>query len=195
MDEHTGVLLQRWQEGDERAAADIFDRYVHRLIALARTRLDDDLRKRVDPEDVVQSAYGSFFRRAAEGAFEVEESGDLWRLLATITINKLRKQYRFHTARKRSIYQERSHVDANQREVAQAVSNAATPDEAMVLIEVLDEVLSTLDQSQRLIVEMRMAGWDVAEIALESKRTERTVRRVIDRFGKRLTQKLHNETP
>lgn len=196
MDEQTDLVLQRWQDGDDRAADEIVDRYLHRLVALARTRLDGNLRKRVDPEDVVQSAYGSFFRRASEGAFELRESGDLWRLLATITVNKSRKQFRFHTAQKRSIFQEAGQGDdASVREAAEAVTNPPTPDEAMVLVEELEEILSTLDSVQRQIVEMRMAGSNVAEIASESERTERTVRRVIDRFGKRLEQRLNSETP
>lgn len=196
MDEQTDILLQRWQHGDDRAAAEIVDRYLHRLVALARTRLDGNLQKRIDPEDVVQSAYGSFFRRAAEGAFDIKESGDLWRLLATITVNKLRKQYRFHTAQKRSILREASQgADTSLREAANAVTNAPTPDEEMVLVEVMEEVLSSLDPVQRQIVEMRMVGWKVAEIACESERTERTVRRVIERFGNRLEQRLDSEIP
>ena len=40
------------------------------------------------------------FRRAGDN-YVLERQGDLWRLLAAITINKLRGQVKFHTAKKR----------------------------------------------------------------------------------------------
>ena len=46
-------LLVRWRAGDQQAAAELFRRYTHRLVALARSRLPACLTPRVDPEDVV----------------------------------------------------------------------------------------------------------------------------------------------
>ena len=53
-------LLNRWREGDERAARALFQNYTARLIALVRSHLSEKLSRRLDPEDVVQSAYRSF---------------------------------------------------------------------------------------------------------------------------------------
>ena len=195
MDKQSHILLQRWQDGDADAATEIFDLYVHRLVALARTKLNESIQSRLDPSDVVQSAYGSFFRRAAAGAFEIENDGDLWQLLATITVNKLRKKIRFHTARKRSVYYEVDKVEGSiQWEAIRAATNVPTPDEALALIEILEQILGTLEESPRQIVEMRLAGWGVADIAERSERTERTVRRVVNLFGKRLQQRMNGET-
>src|ERR1700679_4129725 len=60
-DEWSGDLLARWRAGDQQAATEMFHRYANRLILLARSRLSPRLSHRVDPEDVVQSAYRSFF--------------------------------------------------------------------------------------------------------------------------------------
>lgn len=49
-----------YQAGQSEAATAIFDRYVARLIALARSRIGAKLGRRVDAEDIVQSAYRSF---------------------------------------------------------------------------------------------------------------------------------------
>jgi len=49
--------------GGDAAAREFFGRFTHQLIALAFRRLDAGLRHKVDPEDVVQSAYKSFFVR------------------------------------------------------------------------------------------------------------------------------------
>src|SRR5262245_46342185 len=96
-------LLQRVEAGDSEAAAAVFDRYIERLLALARARINAQLRRRVDADDVVQSAYRSFFVHAENGEYSLGESGDLWRLLAQITINKLYSQVEKHTAARRNV--------------------------------------------------------------------------------------------
>src|SRR5271156_4863230 len=81
-------LMACWREGDQQAAADLFRRYASRLIALVRSRLSSKLPCRIDPEDVVLSAYRSFFGDAREGHFEIRHGGNLWQLLVTITLHK-----------------------------------------------------------------------------------------------------------
>src|SRR4051812_1243006 len=71
-------LLARFGGPDEDAAADVlFRRYAEQLTALARSRLSRTLASRVDPEDVVQSAYRSFFLLIRTGEVRLHESGDL----------------------------------------------------------------------------------------------------------------------
>ena len=112
-EEDSVELLKRWKMGDERAAQALFDRYVERLIGLARNRLSERMRRRVEPEDVVQSAYRSFFKKAGDGRYSLDRSGDLWKLLAAITVSKVRGQVEFHTAQKRGVYDEESVVAAD----------------------------------------------------------------------------------
>jgi len=81
MDRPSDELLRRYREGGESAAAEIFDRYVARLTRLARSRMAARLARRIDPEDVVLSAYRSFFVAARRDRFALRRSGDLWRLL------------------------------------------------------------------------------------------------------------------
>ena len=61
-------LVARWQAGDEAAAEALFARYADRLTQLAASRLARRLAARIDPEDVVMSAYRSFFVGAHEKA-------------------------------------------------------------------------------------------------------------------------------
>src|SRR5947207_198270 len=80
-------LLARYVGDREEAAANaMFRRYADKLEALARSRLSKSLASRIDADDVVQSAYRSFFRIAGKGNVELLESGDLWRLLVRITL-------------------------------------------------------------------------------------------------------------
>src|SRR5262245_34891463 len=92
LDKIDAALVARWQKGDQAAAAELFQRYAGRLVALARSQLSDKLAQRVDPEDVVQSVYRSFFVDSREGRYQVERGGDLWQLLVTMTLHKLANQ-------------------------------------------------------------------------------------------------------
>src|SRR5437899_8297734 len=94
-------LVEQWQAGDEAAAKELFDTYVERLMALARRRLSQRLASRVDPEDVVQSVFRTFFCRAKEGKFQIKDQDDLCKLLMRITVHKVLKQVEHHTAGKR----------------------------------------------------------------------------------------------
>src|SRR6516165_3386835 len=91
-DAEASELLARWQNGDQAAATELFRRYAARLIALAKSRLSARLSNRVDPEDVVQSVYRSFFAESRDGRYQLERGGDLWQLLVTITLHKLANQ-------------------------------------------------------------------------------------------------------
>jgi RNA polymerase sigma-70 factor, ECF subfamily len=57
------ALMTDLRLGEQAAAETVFSRYAQQLIALARTKLDQRLQQRVDPEDVIQSVYKSFFLR------------------------------------------------------------------------------------------------------------------------------------
>ena len=56
------------------------------------------------------SALGSFCRQATDGAYRFDHTGAVWRLLRTITINKIRKQGK----RRRPEIQQRVPIDSEQ---------------------------------------------------------------------------------
>ena len=191
-DEENSIhLLQRWRDGDESAATEIFEKYVNRLCGLARTRLSQRMQRRVEAEDIVQSAYRSFFRRAGEH-YTLEKEGDLWRLLAAITVNKVRGQVEFHTAKKRGVYSEES-MAADQsviRVPPEIVSEEPNPDDAAVMVEELSDLLKSLDETQRSIIELSMQQLSIGQISKEIHRSERTVRRTIQQVREELERRL-----
>ncbi len=186
-------LLARWKAGNQDAAQEIVDRYVTRLIALARTRLSSKLRRRVDPEDVVQSAYRSFFRHAADDRYVLERSGDLWRLLAAIVMNKLHGQVEYHSAKKRSVRMEESQVQRSEKSSVidpTAFVKQPTSEEMLGVNEELQKTMTELPQMHQKILEMRLQGHNVPEIAVEIGRSERTVRRALEHVKSLLSQRL-----
>lgn len=185
-------LLARYQEGDERAAEEIFERYIDRLTRLARSRLSPKLAHRMDAEDVVMSAWRSFFVAAGAGKFSLKRSGDLWRLLVSITLHKLYHQARRHTAEKRNVAGELALDQCDS--IAIAIDRQATPDEAVALAEEMQHIMAGLDDFGRRVLELRLQGETHAEIAADTQRSERSVRRKLHEIQTRLTTRFGTET-
>lgn len=185
-------LMARWRDGDEQAAALLFDRYLDQLVRLARTRLSDRMQRRVAAEDVVQSAYRSFFRKAREGRYTLEKSGDLWRLLAAITMCKLRGQVEFHTAQKRGVYTEESTAgNASVYGVPpEMIVRQPSPDDAAAVVEELKQVMQTLDELPRQILELALQNHTIEEIGDQVHRSPRTIRRSLQQVRDELEKRL-----
>ncbi len=181
-------LLARVREGDERVAKTLFEQYLVRLTALARSRLAAKLAARVDPEDVVQSAYRSFFAGAREGRFSIERSGDLWRLLVTVTLRKLYRQVARHTAEARDVGRE-ARASRDGDPLALIAGREPTPDEVVAVAEELEALLSSLDSGQRRVLELRLQGESLDDIARLVGRSERTVRRTLQEIRRAFAQR------
>ena len=171
-------LVASFRGGDEAAATALFERYFARLAALVRGRLGAKLRARVDADDVAMSAYRSFFVRAAAGQFELEESGDLWRLLARMALHKLSHQVERHTAEKRAVSHEERLTDSNglTRDIA---SLEPSPEEAAAVADELEFIMRSLNETERRTLELRLQGELLEAIAAELGQSERTVRRTL----------------
>jgi RNA polymerase sigma-70 factor, ECF subfamily len=181
-------LLARLRAGDQQAAADLFQRYARRMIGLARRHLDGQLRRKVDPEDVMQSVFKSFFHRHAAGAFALENWDSLWALLVTITLRKCGHQLEHFQAACRNLRREETLLAAADSASSwEARGSEPTPLEAALLGEVVEQLLrSQSDERERQIVMMSLQGYTPLEISTAVGRSERTVQRVLSRVQHRL---------
>lgn len=186
MDEPSEQLLARLQAGDDAAAEEIFRRYVGRLTVFARARLAPRVAKRIDPEDVVLSAYRSFFVRARDGRLSLRRSGDLWRLLVAITLNKVRHQVAHHQAEKRSIRREQDLLEV----ITEPMVRHPTPQHVIAAADELEQIMAALPALKRRILELRLLDYEVSEIATDIGRSERTVRRMLDDLHALLKRRL-----
>src|SRR3954447_18164462 len=96
-------LMRRLRLGSEDAATQIYLRYAHRLRALARAQSSPELARRVDADEIVQSIFGSFFRAASTGHYDVPVGEKLWKLFLVIALNKIRAKGAFHRAARRDV--------------------------------------------------------------------------------------------
>jgi RNA polymerase sigma-70 factor (ECF subfamily) len=181
-------VMARLRVGDETAAREIFQRFVQKLVQLARRQFDAVLRRKVDPEDVVQSAYKSFFLRYGEGKLEVEGWGNLWGLLTLITLRKCLDRVKYHRAAGRDAQREAAAQPgaAGAEPWWEAVAREPTPEEAAVLAETVEQLLRDLDEEERPVLEMSLQGYTTQEISQQLVLAERSVRRLRERFRKQL---------
>jgi hypothetical protein len=83
------LCVDQLKRGDRDAAPLVWQRYFHRLVALARARPHAVPWRAADEEDVALSAFDSFFRRAERGQFPgLEDRDDLWQVLFVLTVRK-----------------------------------------------------------------------------------------------------------
>ncbi|MCI0359885.1 MAG: sigma-70 family RNA polymerase sigma factor [Planctomycetaceae bacterium] len=169
---------------DPRAA---FEHFTRRLIGLARIHLRGRLEHKIDPEDVVQSAYKSCLLRCGEGAIEAEGWEGLWGLLTQITIRKCADRARYYQAECRDLGRETEspELDSNPAWL-EIAGREPTPEEAAVLAETVADLLAQLSGRERMIVELSLQGYSTQEICAQTGRAERSVRRVRERVRIRL---------
>ena len=179
-------MLARLQARDDDAAREVFQRFACRLIALAHRRLDNVLRLKVDPEDVVQSAYKSFFRRHDEGKLEVVNWNSLWGLLTLITLRKCADRAAYHRAARRDAAREAAAPNDDSPPWPEAPGREPTPLEAALLRETVEQLFADLSEQERPVIELSLQGYSTAEISERLGQPERTVRRVRERIRKRL---------
>jgi RNA polymerase sigma-70 factor (ECF subfamily) len=181
-EDRSGDLVARWRQGDQQAAAQLFHRYAERLIVLARSHLTPKLAQRVDPEDVVQSVYRSFFAETRAGRYEFDRGGDLWHLLVAITHHKLYDQVKHNTRQKRAVAREQN-LGKNGSFYGLETTLLArepTPLEAAALSDTIEQLMRHLKPMHRNVFELRLKGYSTDEIAAELQFSERMVRYVLE---------------
>jgi RNA polymerase sigma-70 factor (ECF subfamily) len=188
--------MGRLRSGEDEAAREVFVRFAARLAGLARRHLDARLAVKVDPEDVVQSAYKSFFVRQREGELDVGTWDGLWGLLTMITLRKCADRAAYYHTEKRDVAREvpGGSDDSAPAPVELALNREPLPDEAAALAETVEALFRTLDDpDERAILELSLQGHTAIEISAQLGRAERSVRRLREHIRKRL-ERMQAET-
>lgn len=184
-------LIQGLRVGDSRAEFAFWERYSPALQRLARQHLAPHLQARLGAEDVVQAACWSFLQRVRDGEFQLDDCCDLWKMLAAITITKVREQARYHRRHRRSIDQEIRLAPASDDSGAYRLDPADlsdAPDDALAFSEQVEQLLAILEDDERSIVVLKLDNLTNDEVALRLNLSERTVRRKLKHVQVRLTR-------
>jgi len=185
MSDHAAVWLEQLQQGDSRAAQQVWERYFEQLVRVARRKMGGAPRRAVDEEDVALSALNSFVDGARAGRFpRLDDETDLWRLLVTITARKANAQRRRHFAVRRNrgrVRGESAFEDAaadSRRGIENFPGQSPTADFAAEVAEECRALFARLDDPQLCdIARWKMEGFSNEEIAAKLGRNVRTVER------------------
>jgi RNA polymerase sigma-70 factor, ECF subfamily len=185
-------FLTRLRSQDDSAAQELFERFAHQLICLAHRHICAGLRHKVDPEDIVQSAYKSFFLRYGAGKLDVVNWNSLWGLLTLITVRKCAERATYHRAERRDDRREVSLQRGDEpTSWLDPLGREPTPFEAAVLSETVDQLLADLDEDERPILELSLQGHTTREISERLGRAERTVRLLRESIRHKLERMQH----
>lgn len=183
-EERTAKLVQRLRHRDSQAEEEVFDRYARQLTRYAEQHLSQKIARRVGGSDIVQSTFRTFFRRTADGEFQIDSSAQIWRLLVKITLQKTRAKARYHTAERRSVDAELASIEATS---AHVFVPEPGPAEAALLADEIEHLLHGLPDLYCRVLEMRLEGNSAAEIATRLGVSRQTVYRALRLLQHRLS--------
>src|SRR5262249_1614762 len=150
--------------GDSAAARELYERYVDRLVALARRRISQSLASRLDPEDVVQSAFRTFFDRPKAGRFRLEGRDHPRKPPVRLPIHKSLQHVTLHKAAKRDPAAELGQEDSSQQGWQAVLAREPCPEDAIAFLDSVETFLAKLSPQDRQILEMRVHGYSNREI-------------------------------
>jgi RNA polymerase sigma factor (sigma-70 family) len=173
----------------ELATTAIVQRYFARLAEVVERQLSRRVRRRVDPEDLVQTTFRSVCLRLATGQFQFGDRGDFWRLLVSVALNKTRKEVATQMAQKRDPRHERDSSTPDDEALLELLDRRTpTPEEAAIMAEEMDRLLEMLPGDIRPIAVWKFEGFTNEEIAAKLGYTLRTVERKVglirERWGR-----------
>lgn len=181
--------IRKLEQGDDRAAHGLWERYFSRLVGLARQKLQAGRRRAADEEDVALSAFQSFCRGVEAGRFpQLSDRDSLWRLLVVITARKAINQAQYEAREKRGggRVSGESGLRAPKEEgpaIEQVVGQEPDPAFAAEVAEECRLLLAELeDGCLRQIALWKMEGFTNEEIAAKLGRSLPTVERKLARI-------------
>ena len=177
-------LVSDYQAGSESAARDLFDKYCERLMKLAKRRIGQRMASRFDPEDVIQSAFRTFFTRVKNDEFTFEAEDDLFKLLVRLTVRKTLRRIEHHSAAKRNPNLEAAQRTDDVEPFSLVASHTVTPDMEVALIDEFQDFIGNLPELDRKVIELKIQGYSTVEIAEQVGSYELKVRRVLERIEK-----------
>jgi RNA polymerase sigma-70 factor (ECF subfamily) len=191
-------LIDGLRAGDEATLREVFAHYGPLLRGIADSRLAPGLQRRFDADDVVQSTFRTFFRRAQGGQFQFDDNQRLWNLLLAIALTKLREKVRYHGRQARAVERERPAAASRPGDSTppedSVVAPAPPPDAAVELADAYESFLLSLDAQERRLVDLKLQDRTNDEAAEALGISERSVRRILQRLEGKMALALERAT-
>lgn len=182
-------FIRRIRAGDDDAALELVQQYEPLIRREVRLRIGDDrLNRAFDSLDVSQSVLANFFSKAASGKYELEEPGQLVRLLVTMARNRLVSRARQELRLVRDVRR----LAADPGVLDQVADRQPSPSKIVAKKEVLELLMSSLSDDERRIFELRDEGLSWDEVASQVGGSGQARRMQLSRSIERLRQCFAN---
>ena len=179
-------LIRRLRAGDQKGASEFVRRYAPAVRRMIRVQLRDRrLRRVLDTMDVCQSVLASFFIRAAAGQYDLNQPGQLLRLLVIMARNKLASRARHSYVSRREMVPPEA-VDAP----AARLLSTPSPAQQIAWRDLLHEVLDRLSAEERQLADRRADRQEWAQIAAELGGSPEALRKKLARALDRVSRQL-----
>ncbi|MBL8849020.1 MAG: sigma-70 family RNA polymerase sigma factor [Planctomycetaceae bacterium] len=181
-------LLERVRHGDTAAFAVLVEQYGPAIRREVRFRvLDGKLKRQIEESDILQSVLLRLWLGIWAGELEIDTPEGLYRLLQTMTRNRIVDAVRHWTAECRDVRVQRP-INLN---LAEASDDR--PSQILEVTETLELLRRTMPERERRILEARQAGRDWDSIAQDlgdgapsdsvRRQHQRVVMRLLANFG------------
>ena len=175
-------LLEQARSGSDEAAWDLVETYGPYVLRTIRRTLSREIRGKFDSDDFAQAVWASFF--SAPERFEgVSESRQFVGLLTMMARNKvIDEMRRSMLTQKYSVRRERA-IDAMHNGEAGIASRSPTPSQFAIARERWMGMLANQPERERQVMRLKLMGRSNRSIATQLELSERTVRRILERFA------------
>ena len=175
-------LMRRLGEGDATAAEQVVDRYgMHVTRAIRRRFRTRKMRILYGTEDCMQSVWGSIFSDVDRVA-RIETPEHLMQYLAKVAGNKLIDRDRKLRAQRNNVYRECDLPEPGAPGHSALATGDLTPSQAVAIEDEWEVRTKGLSTERRTILELHRQGHTSDEIAKQTDRSGRGIRRVIQQF-------------
>ncbi|MDP1564338.1 MAG: ECF-type sigma factor [Pirellulaceae bacterium] len=190
-DQDFSTFIERIRRGDSTAAEELLRQYEPLVRRQVRMKLSDTRMSRLyESVDYSQSVFASFFLRAVDGQFDLNEPQDLVRLLVTMTRNKIASSARKLLSDKR----DGSRRDADSQVFLAAPNREDTPSQVASFRELLDQARHQMSEEELAMAELRREGLSWDDIAKRLGGTAQSRRMQFSRALERVTEALDLQT-
>ncbi|VTR99463.1 RNA polymerase sigma factor [Tuwongella immobilis] len=181
--------------GDRVALSEVYRRFVDQLVQRADRRIPDAYRAKITAESVVQSVMQDFLelpdqKRLTIESYQIDSWAQLYGLLARMTVNKCLNRIRSLAAV--SNQPNAASGTSTGEALMQLASVGPTAEDEIAYAELVKQLLDSFSPMELDVLQLRMAGRTIREIAAELALTETTVESTITRLRRR-TKRLISE--
>ncbi len=179
-------LLGRARGGDRSAIEQLVAAYEPEIRLVARVRLGAALRPYLDSVDIVQSVHRSVMVGLREGRFDISSPDKLIALALTIVRRKVARHWRHLRRQQRESLGAFDQSEDLPNMIVSLSSSESDPQAIAALRDQTQSLLDSLGETERQLIELRLAGHTTAQAARQLGLDADVLRVQLSRLRRRL---------